>query len=139
MYPIRSVELHSAITCSALQPLVDARRRQGISSTFYFHTQKSEEQEHLHLSRPSKTMAASSETNSSKPDQDQPEAAPEVDLAQALRELARGEQTATAMETNLTNLESKLDAILAAFDDMEREKGAKTMEKVDGEGKAAEK
>ncbi|PNP54393.1 hypothetical protein THARTR1_05600 [Trichoderma harzianum] len=79
-------------------------------------------------------MAASSETNSSKPDQDQPEAAPE-----ALRELARGEQTATAMETNLTNLESKLDAILAAFDDMEREKGAKTTEKVDGEGKAAEK
>ncbi|KAL6828337.1 hypothetical protein V8C40DRAFT_240771 [Trichoderma camerunense] len=82
-------------------------------------------------------MAASSETNSSKPDQ--PEAAPEVDLAQALRELARGEQTATAMEANLTNLESKLDAILAAFDDMEREKGAKGTEKVDGEGKEAEK
>ncbi|PTB58738.1 hypothetical protein M431DRAFT_503693 [Trichoderma harzianum CBS 226.95] len=82
-------------------------------------------------------MAASSETNSSKPDQ--PEAAPEVDLAQALRELARGEQTATAMEANLTNLESKLDAILAAFDDMEREKGAKNTEKVDGESKEAEK
>ncbi|KAL7961443.1 hypothetical protein V8C34DRAFT_273757 [Trichoderma compactum] len=82
-------------------------------------------------------MAASSETNSSKPDQ--PEAAPEVDLAQALRELARGEQTATAMEANLTNLESKLDAILAAFDDMERERGANTTEKVDGEGKEAEK
>lgn len=81
-------------------------------------------------------MAASSETNSSKPDQ--PEAAPEVDLAQALRELARGEQTATAMEANLTNLESKLDAILAAFDDMEREKGTNTTEKVDGKSKEAE-
>ncbi|KAL6811315.1 hypothetical protein GGI42DRAFT_350252 [Trichoderma sp. SZMC 28013] len=76
-------------------------------------------------------MAASSETNSSKPDQ--PEAAPE-----ALRELARGEQTATAMEANLTNLESKLDAILAAFDDMEREKGTNTTEKVDGKSKEAE-
>ncbi|KAL5087575.1 hypothetical protein Trisim1_007619 [Trichoderma cf. simile WF8] len=82
-------------------------------------------------------MAASSETNSSKPDQ--PEAAPEVDLAQALRELARGEQTATAMEANLTNLEGKLDAILAAFDDMEREKGTKSTERVDGESKEAEK
>ncbi|KAF3075173.1 hypothetical protein CFAM422_002926 [Trichoderma lentiforme] len=84
-------------------------------------------------------MAASSETNSSKPDQ--PEAAPEVDLAQAcfITTYHSGEQTATAMEANLTNLESKLDAILAAFDDMEREKGTKGTEKVDGESKEAEK
>lgn len=56
-----------------------------------------------------------------------------------LTSLHRGEQTATAMEANLTNLESKLDAILAAFDDMEQEKGSKSTAKVDGESKEAEK
>ncbi|PTB46838.1 uncharacterized protein TrAFT101_003722 [Trichoderma asperellum] len=75
-------------------------------------------------------MGASSDSpvaNSPKPDQH--EAAPEVDLAQALRELARGEQTATAMEANLTNLESKLDALLAAFEQLEEEeKGGKNPE-----------
>ncbi|RMJ04907.1 hypothetical protein CDV36_014428, partial [Fusarium kuroshium] len=34
----------------------------------------------------------------------------------AYRDLARGEQTATALEVNLSNLESKLDAILAALE-----------------------
>ncbi|KAM0450299.1 hypothetical protein ACHAO4_006721 [Trichoderma viride] len=71
-------------------------------------------------------MGASSDSpvaNSPKPDQH--EAAPEVDLAQALRELARGEQTATAMEANLSDLESKLDALLAAFEQLEDEKGGK--------------
>ncbi|KAL6834072.1 hypothetical protein J3E69DRAFT_363075 [Trichoderma sp. SZMC 28015] len=58
---------------------------------------------------------------------------------EVLSRLDIGEQTATAMEANLTNLESKLDAILAAFDDMEAEKGAKGTEKVNGEGKEAEK
>ncbi|KAH6634421.1 hypothetical protein B0J18DRAFT_19150 [Chaetomium sp. MPI-SDFR-AT-0129] len=36
-------------------------------------------------------------------------------LAQALRDLARGEQTANTLEANLTSLESKLDQILASF------------------------
>ncbi|GAB1310425.1 hypothetical protein MFIFM68171_00635 [Madurella fahalii] len=36
-------------------------------------------------------------------------------LAQALRDLARGEQTATTLEANLTDLEGKLDAILASL------------------------
>ncbi|KAK4168529.1 hypothetical protein QBC43DRAFT_309023 [Cladorrhinum sp. PSN259] len=36
-------------------------------------------------------------------------------LAQALKDLARGEQTATALEANLTSLESKLDELLASF------------------------
>ncbi|KAL6908493.1 hypothetical protein GGI43DRAFT_392891 [Trichoderma evansii] len=75
-------------------------------------------------------MGASSDSpiaNSPKPDQH--EAAPEVDLAQALRELSKGEQTATAMEANLTNLESKLDALLAAFEQLEEEKGVKSTEK----------
>lgn len=37
----------------------------------------------------------------------------------------RGEQTATAMEANLSDLESKLDALLAAFEQLEDEKGGK--------------
>ncbi|RGP62127.1 hypothetical protein FSPOR_9436 [Fusarium sporotrichioides] len=40
----------------------------------------------------------------------------DVDLAQAYRDLARGEQAATNLENNLTNLESRLDAILAALE-----------------------
>ncbi|KAI5465945.1 hypothetical protein BGZ63DRAFT_374939 [Mariannaea sp. PMI_226] len=40
----------------------------------------------------------------------------DVDLAQAYRDLARGEQAATALEANLANLESKLDTILAALE-----------------------
>ncbi|KAL2180384.1 uncharacterized protein P884DRAFT_289793 [Thermothelomyces heterothallicus CBS 202.75] len=36
-------------------------------------------------------------------------------LAQALRDLARGEQTASTLEANLTSLENKLDEILAAL------------------------
>ncbi|KAK4105494.1 hypothetical protein N658DRAFT_503627 [Parathielavia hyrcaniae] len=36
-------------------------------------------------------------------------------LAQALRDLARGEQTASTLEANLSNLESKLDEILASL------------------------
>ncbi|KAI6785557.1 uncharacterized protein J7T54_005891 [Emericellopsis cladophorae] len=52
----------------------------------------------------------------------------EADLAQAYKEIMRGEQAATAMENNLSNLESKLDAILAAFD-------AADVEKATGENK----
>ncbi|KAH6853771.1 hypothetical protein B0I37DRAFT_400881 [Chaetomium sp. MPI-CAGE-AT-0009] len=36
-------------------------------------------------------------------------------LAQALKDLAKGEQTASTLEANLTNLEGKLDEILASF------------------------
>ncbi|KAH6898303.1 hypothetical protein B0T10DRAFT_601286 [Thelonectria olida] len=39
----------------------------------------------------------------------------DADLAQAYRDLARGEQAATALEADLTKLESKLDAFLAAL------------------------
>ncbi|KAF4123581.1 hypothetical protein GMORB2_6282 [Geosmithia morbida] len=41
-----------------------------------------------------------------------------ADLAQAYRDLARGEQTAAALESNLSNLENKLDAMLAALESM---------------------
>ncbi|TDZ17819.1 hypothetical protein Cob_v009360 [Colletotrichum orbiculare MAFF 240422] len=37
-------------------------------------------------------------------------------IAQAYRDLLRGEQAATALEANLTNLENRLDALLAAFE-----------------------
>ncbi|KAL9605110.1 MAG: hypothetical protein Q9219_000044 [cf. Caloplaca sp. 3 TL-2023] len=37
----------------------------------------------------------------------------EADFAKALQELARGEQTASAMETQLTALEKKIDDLLA--------------------------
>lgn len=40
----------------------------------------------------------------------------DADLAQAFRELVRGEQTAQILESSLTNLESKLDALLASFE-----------------------
>ncbi|KAI9676234.1 MAG: hypothetical protein M1829_003063 [Trizodia sp. TS-e1964] len=42
-----------------------------------------------------------------------------VDLTQALRDLERGEQTASVLESNLSSLESKLDALLASFGDGE--------------------
>lgn len=42
----------------------------------------------------------------------------------------RGEQTATAMEANLSNLESKLDALLAAFEPLEEEKGGNSRGKI---------
>ncbi|TFB05896.1 hypothetical protein CCMA1212_001693 [Trichoderma ghanense] len=46
----------------------------------------------------------------------------EGDLAQNKSSpLKRGEQAATAMEANLTNLESKLDALLAAFESLEED------------------
>ncbi|OAA77819.1 hypothetical protein LEL_04642 [Akanthomyces lecanii RCEF 1005] len=41
------------------------------------------------------------------------------DLATAYREITKGEQTAAQLEANLTNLESKLDAMLAAFEQQE--------------------
>jgi len=48
-------------------------------------------------------------------------------LAQALRDLTRGEQTAAALEANLSALESKLDDILMSFDTLaEERKGAGT-------------
>ncbi|KAM5351682.1 hypothetical protein ACJ41O_004405 [Fusarium nematophilum] len=56
---------------------------------------------------PSDQSAANSRTS---------KASGDADLAQAYRDLARGEQAATALEANLSNLESKLDAILAALE-----------------------
>lgn len=88
MYPLRSIELYSAITA---QPCSFSwrRRKQGISTIFISTPKRSShlsclafQETRTSLKPPNpKTMAASSETNSSKPDQ--PEAAPEVDLAQA--------------------------------------------------------
>ncbi|KAB5536362.1 hypothetical protein GE09DRAFT_1226427 [Coniochaeta sp. 2T2.1] len=52
-------------------------------------------------------------------------------LAQALQDLARGEQTANALENNLSKLESKLDELLASFEESHDEAG--------GEGDSATK
>ncbi|RYP92773.1 hypothetical protein DL770_001162 [Monosporascus sp. CRB-9-2] len=38
------------------------------------------------------------------------------EMAQAFKDLARGEQHATALEANLTNLENRLDALLASIE-----------------------
>ncbi|KAK7431065.1 hypothetical protein QQZ08_002346 [Neonectria magnoliae] len=40
----------------------------------------------------------------------------DADLTQAYRDLARGEQTAAALEANLSNIEIKLDDILNALE-----------------------
>lgn len=62
----------------------------------------------------------------------------EVDLAQAYRDLARGEQAAAAMEANLTNLESKLDALLAAAEkSAEEAEAAKARESKAGDKDSA--
>lgn len=45
-------------------------------------------------------------------------------LAQAFKELTRGEVTARELENNLDNLEKKLDELLASFDENERERVA---------------
>ncbi|EKD19172.1 uncharacterized protein L3040_009387 [Drepanopeziza brunnea f. sp. 'multigermtubi'] len=44
----------------------------------------------------------------------------EHDLAQTLQQIARGEKTAEALESNLTSLEKKIDDLLASFEETER-------------------
>ncbi|CAH0049494.1 unnamed protein product [Clonostachys solani] len=62
------------------------------------------------------------------------------DLAQAYRELLRGEQAASTLEANLTNLESKLDALLAAYEPAETtEEGGKDSDAGEASGKTPEK
>ena len=57
---------------------------------------------------------------------------------QAYRDLARGEQAAAAMEANLTNLESKLDALLAAAEkSAEEAEAAKARESKAGDKDSA--
>ncbi|KAK7752454.1 hypothetical protein SLS62_005607 [Diatrype stigma] len=43
-------------------------------------------------------------------------ASSQAEMAQAFKDLAKGEQHAAALEANLTNLESKLDALLASIE-----------------------
>ncbi|KAI3323521.1 hypothetical protein HD806DRAFT_90033 [Xylariaceae sp. AK1471] len=49
----------------------------------------------------------------------------QAEMAQAFKDLARGEQQAAAIEANLTNLESKLDALLASIEAGSAENGDK--------------
>ncbi|KAG7007205.1 hypothetical protein G7Y79_00011g031030 [Physcia stellaris] len=48
----------------------------------------------------------------------------DADFAQAFQELAKGERTAAAMETQLTALERKIDDLLASVDNGSSEKHA---------------
>ncbi|KAI0817694.1 hypothetical protein GGR55DRAFT_33005 [Xylaria sp. FL0064] len=52
----------------------------------------------------------------------------QAEMAQAFRDLARGEQQAAAIEANLASIESKLDALLASI---EGGAGAVEVEEVD--------
>ncbi|KAH8648958.1 hypothetical protein BGZ60DRAFT_534816 [Tricladium varicosporioides] len=51
------------------------------------------------------------------------------DFAKVWAALSKGEKTAEALESNLTNLEKKIDDLLASFEESERKK----VEEVDGE------
>ncbi|KAI0482423.1 hypothetical protein GGR56DRAFT_186342 [Xylariaceae sp. FL0804] len=57
------------------------------------------------MSRSTEKDSASDSSNSS-----------QTEMAQAFRDVARGEQQAAAMEASLTKLESKLDALLASIE-----------------------
>jgi Skp family chaperone for outer membrane proteins len=45
----------------------------------------------------------------------------EADLAQAFKELQRGEQTAAALESHLDSIEKKIEALLAQAEKAEKE------------------
>ncbi|KAH7266963.1 uncharacterized protein BKA55DRAFT_553892 [Fusarium redolens] len=63
----------------------------------------------------------------------------DADLAQAYRDLARGEQAATALENNLSSLESRLDAILAALEARENPQTSATAAKANNSPRAADR
>ncbi|PQE11631.1 exodeoxyribonuclease VII protein [Rutstroemia sp. NJR-2017a WRK4] len=55
-------------------------------------------------------------TSPKKADKTSQDGISEVDLAQALKDLQRGEKTAQMLETSLTSLEKKIDDLLASFE-----------------------
>ncbi|KAI1310469.1 hypothetical protein F5Y03DRAFT_392405 [Xylaria venustula] len=55
----------------------------------------------------------------------------QAEMAQAFRDLARGEQQAAAIEANLANIESKLDALLASIEGGAGEADEAEVEKID--------
>ncbi|KAI0911841.1 hypothetical protein F4823DRAFT_560596 [Ustulina deusta] len=60
----------------------------------------------------------------------------QAEMAQAFRDLARGEQQATAIEANLASIERKLDALLASI---EAGAGATKVEGIEEEDSKKEK
>ncbi|KAL2065023.1 hypothetical protein VTL71DRAFT_4163 [Oculimacula yallundae] len=58
----------------------------------------------------------------------------EHDLAQTLQQIAKGEKTAQALESNLTNLEKKIDDLLASFEESERAKVEEANAKLENGG-----
>ncbi|KAJ8107272.1 hypothetical protein OPT61_g8985 [Boeremia exigua] len=61
----------------------------------------------------------------------EPAPSADADFAQAMKELARGEQTAAALEGHLDSLEKKIEELLAQAEKADRElqAGASTREK----------
>ncbi|KAI1341562.1 hypothetical protein F5Y15DRAFT_376481 [Xylariaceae sp. FL0016] len=81
------------------------------------------------MSQPSRNTKSTSDTEV--PPEAPPEApsasstqSTQAELAQAFKDLARGEQQAAVIEANLTALEDKLDALLAAVEGGANEVGA---------------
>ncbi|ROW01487.1 hypothetical protein VSDG_02262 [Cytospora chrysosperma] len=64
---------------------------------------------------PSHDAASQKDAHAQDAQSSNPQPRTEQELSQAFRDLARGEQTAAALEANLTSLESKLDELLASF------------------------
>ncbi|KAI0974239.1 hypothetical protein F4678DRAFT_368448 [Xylaria arbuscula] len=53
----------------------------------------------------------------------------QAEMAQAFRDLAKGEQQAAAIEANLASIESKLDALLASIEGGAGEAGVERVDK----------
>ncbi|OAL53344.1 hypothetical protein IQ07DRAFT_641739 [Pyrenochaeta sp. DS3sAY3a] len=57
---------------------------------------------------------------------DGPAVNPDAEFAKAFKELQRGEQTATALESHLDSLEKKIEALLAQAEKAEQDMKAKS-------------
>ncbi|AEO70384.1 d9f2a32e-e814-4e29-ba42-58f15e0f7b9b [Thermothielavioides terrestris] len=68
-----------------------------------------------HLPKPDGIAAASNGSSSETSSSSASSSSLLHNVAQALRDLSRGEQTAAVLEESLSSLESKLDGILASF------------------------
>ncbi|KAI9809821.1 MAG: hypothetical protein M1825_000254 [Sarcosagium campestre] len=60
-----------------------------------------------------------------------------AEISQLLKDLARGEQTATALEKNLSSLERNIDSLLADFE-KEEPNGSQSVSRAESEAQATE-
>ncbi|KAF2134254.1 hypothetical protein P153DRAFT_280213 [Dothidotthia symphoricarpi CBS 119687] len=66
---------------------------------------------------------------SNAPNGNTPGSRPEADLAEAFKELSRGEQTAASMEQHLDSIEKKIEELLAQAEQAEKDMAASTANK----------